>query len=119
MVFVLATERTLTGVRDAIVAGRVCVRDAAACSFEIRRPEGAWHPVGSSVVDVDRIEVRVGAAEAEIVRNGASVGRVAPGAVTTITTPRGECTIVRVVAGGGFSGVVYANCPFVAPHAAG
>jgi hypothetical protein len=119
MVFVLATERTLNGVRDAIVAGRVCVRDAAACTFEIRRPEGAWHPVGSSLLDVDRIEVRVGVAPAEVMSNGVLVGRVAPGAVTTLPVSRGECTLVRVVAGGGFSGVVYANCPFAAPHTAG
>lgn len=112
LTYVLARERSLASIREAMLEGRVCVRDPRACALEARRPGGEFAPLGASFASVDEIEVRVPGADAEVLRNGAPVARLAPGEIGRVATPRGECSLVRVVAGGGHSAPVYANCAF-------
>jgi predicted metal-dependent phosphoesterase TrpH len=109
--FVLATSRTIESVRDAIAAGRVCVRSPEACSFEARAG-GAWASVGESLRDVSAIEVRATGADIEILRNGEVVARPASGAATSIAVDRAKCNVVRARVGNGFSAPIYVNCGF-------
>ncbi len=116
LTYVLARERSLESIREAMLAGRVCVRDPHACGLEVRRPGGEFHPVGASFLDVDAIELRVPAGQAEVLRNGTSIAHLADASIVRIPTPRGACSLVRIVASGGHSAPVYANCPFASPH---
>ena len=47
--FVLAERRTAAAVRDALLAGRVCVKSPEACSLEVRAPGGRWAGVGGAI----------------------------------------------------------------------
>lgn len=109
--YVLATSRTPSAIRDAVAAGRVCVRSPEACSFEARAPGGVWVGVGESVRDVGAIEVRARGADVEIVRGGEIVARPASGAVARVEVGRG-CAAVRARVGKGFSAPIYVNCTF-------
>jgi hypothetical protein len=113
VLFVLAKERSLLGVQQAIAAGRTCVRDAAACSLVARRlgPAEGWQPVGSAISGADAVEVRV-SADGALYRGGGEQGPLRQGEARTVRTPRGECSLLRAVVGGGYSAPIYVNCPF-------
>jgi hypothetical protein len=110
--FVLAAERSAAGVRDALVAGRVCVRDAAACTFEARVSSGPWMPPGSSLRDTTMVEARAHGAAFQVVVDGVELGPEEPPAIVSIPVKKDRCTVLRARVGGGFSGPVYVNCPF-------
>src|SRR5262249_26470836 len=65
--FVLSESRSIEGVRQALLAGRVCVRSPDACSLEVRADGGAWVGLGENIVGANRIEARTRGAAAEIV----------------------------------------------------
>ncbi|MRG93185.1 hypothetical protein [Polyangium spumosum] len=110
--FVLAEERSAKGVRDAIVAGRVCVRDPAACSFEVRAAGGAWLPPGSVIRDATMVEARARGEEIQIYTNGAVVTPEGPGQSVFVPVTPGRCSVIRARVDAGYSGPVYVNCPF-------
>ena len=106
--YVLAASRTIDGVRDAIAAGRVCVRSPEACSFEARATSGEWQSVGASI-DADAIDVRAFGSDIEVLRDGEVVARPGSGEIARVATPR-KCTIVRARVGKGFSAPIYVGC---------
>jgi hypothetical protein len=108
--FLLAGGRDAAAVRDAVLAGRTCVRDAAACTFEARAPGAAWQPVGSAIDGVDAVEVRAHGDDIEVLAAGVRAGAPESAEVLRIATRRGACTPVRARVGAGFSAPVYVNC---------
>jgi hypothetical protein len=111
VLFVLATERSLAGVHEAIARGRTCVRDSAACSLLARKPGEAWQPLGSAISNTESVEVRA-SADAVLYRGGSEQGRLQQEEVRTVPTPRGACSLLRVSVGAGYSAPIYVNCPF-------
>lgn len=107
--FVLAEARTEAAIRAAIVAGRVCVRDPSACSFEARIPGGAFQPPGASLERASKIEVRAHGGPIEIHANGKVVARPDSDEVVTIALEEG-CSVVRARVGKGYSGPVFVGC---------
>lgn len=112
MTFVLAEARSREGIRDAIKAGRTCVAQPAACTFEVRAPGGTFAPVGSSTAGVARVEARASGRAVVVYRNGERVSAPAGGEVVSIDVPPGECSVLRATVDGGYSAPVYVNCPF-------
>jgi hypothetical protein len=111
--FVLAEERSARGVREAIVAGRVCVRDPAACTFEARASgESAWRPPGSAIRGTAMIEARARGGFVRIVVNGAEIAPEEPGESVFVPVEPGRCSVVRARVDEGYSGPIYVNCPF-------
>lgn len=110
--FVLAEERSAKGVREGIVAGRVCVRDPAACSFEVRASGGAWLPPGSVIRDATMVEVRARGEEIRFYANGAVLTPEEPGHTVFVPVTPGQCSVLRARVDAGYSGPVYVNCPF-------
>ena len=111
--FVLAEERSERGVRDAIVDGRVCIRDPRACTFQARVPGAEWSSIGAALATAGgEIEVRARGRDIAIVRDGEVAARPASGRVTRITAPAGECVVLRAHVDGGDSAPIYVNCPF-------
>ena len=110
--FVLAAERSERGVRDALVAGRVCIRDPRACTLEARPAGGDWQRIGASMIAEGAIEVRAPGGPATVVLNGAVVGRAGTGEVLRLEVPAGRCSVLRASVGSGDSAPIYVNCPF-------
>jgi hypothetical protein len=110
--FVLAEEQTPAAIRDAIAAGRVCVRDPSACSFAVRPPGGPWQPPGASLHDVDMVEVKARGALVRFLVNGREVAPQEPSATVFVPLQRGRCTVIRARVDEGYAAPAYANCPF-------
>lgn len=110
--FVLSHGRSAEAIREAIGAGRVCVRDPAACSFSARAAEGRWLPPGSSLHDVDRVWARAQGEDVEILANGATFRPGSPGEPVAVPLERGRCAVIRARVGKGYAAPIYANCPF-------
>ena len=110
--FVLAEERSERGVRDAIVDGRVCIRDPRACTFEARVPGGEWARVGAALDAESEVEVRANGHDIAVLRDGQIVARPRPGVPATVEVPAGECTVLRAHVDGGDSAPIYVDCPF-------
>jgi hypothetical protein len=109
--FVLARERSEAGVREAMLAGRVCVRDPRACSFEVRSGEGPWQPPGAALSG-DELRVRGGGRRVEVLLDGAVVAELGRLEEEVLRVAPGRCTLLRARIDGGESGPVYVNCPF-------
>ena len=118
--FVLATDRTTPAIRDAIVHGRTCVRGPEGCTLEVRGRDGAFHPVGASIVSssssshVHAIEARARGGPATYVVNGEIAATGADGETVRVPVP-GRCALVRVVVERSASAPVYVDCPWAAP----
>ncbi|WP_050432855.1 hypothetical protein [Chondromyces crocatus] len=113
--FVLASARTPESIRDALRAGRVCVREPAACSLEARGEGTAgqgsvWSPVGSSLHDVHRLVVRTRGERARILLNGRALAPEGPGRDIEVTVDPRWCSVVRAEVDGGYSAPIYVNC---------
>jgi hypothetical protein len=112
--FVLARARSIAGVHDAIVAGRTCVRDAAACSFEARAEGGAWVTVGGAIGGpighVDAIEARADG-ELDLYVDGTVVASAAAGEIVRAAVPADRCSAIRARVDEGWSAPIYVNCP--------
>jgi hypothetical protein len=110
--FVLAEERSERAVRDAIVDGRVCIRDPRACTFEARVPGGEWARIGAALDADSSVEVRARGRDVSILRDGEIVACPRSGRPATVEVPAGECTVLRAHVDGGDSAPIYVNCPF-------
>ncbi len=111
--FLLATSKTVAGVREAFLEGRVCVRDGAACSLEARAPGTAeWSPVGASMPmpKTGTIEVRAHGDDIEIIRGGAIVATPGSDRVETVQLVASTCNVVRARVGEGLSAPIYVGC---------
>jgi hypothetical protein len=112
--FVLANERSAAAVREAVLAGRTCVRGPEACSFETRpldRGEGMWRSVGDAfTTDAATIEARASGGEAAYLVNGVIVATAKSDQVVSLPVPAGRCAIVRAIVGRSWSSAVYVNC---------
>jgi hypothetical protein len=103
--WVLARARTPEAIRDAIAAGKVCIRSPEACTFEVRAPGGRWHGVGAELGSTRTLEVRADHDDLEVFVDGRRARR-GPGIVAL---PAG-CSIVRARVDEGWSGVVTVGC---------
>lgn len=120
--WVLASERSVDGIRDAITHGRTCVRGPEACLLEVRGADGAFHTVGASITSHGFVDARVGPVKvdphvpptiATFLVNGAIQGQARLGDLVRLPTPRdGHCTILRVAVDRSMSAPVYVNCPW-------
>jgi hypothetical protein len=110
--FVLAETRTAQGVRDAVLAGRTCVRNPRACTLQVRGDEGGWQGVGGAVRARASVAVRAAGETLRILVDGRQVASPAPGEVAVVPVPPGRCAIVRAAVEEGFSAPIYVNCPF-------
>jgi hypothetical protein len=116
--FVLARERTERAIRDALVGGRICVRDPDACSLEVRAlsptAQDPWHPVGASIKGASVIEARARGEAIEILVNGevrATLDDTSSPPAQLRLDPA-QCAVVRARVGEGFSAPIYVDCPF-------
>lgn len=109
--WVLARERSIEGVHDALVHGRTCVRGPAACTFTAGTPGGRVVHVGGALATgaARSIEVRSEGAFSAYYVNGAPV---AEGSVATIAVP-GTCVLVRAIVDGSWSAPIYVDCPWI------
>lgn len=115
MTFVLAEERSHQAIRSAVHAGRTCVVQPEACTFEVRA-EGRepWKPVGSALSRVAWVDVRASGRAVAVYRNGELVATPASGEAVRVAVPAEPCSVLRAVVDGGYSAPVYVNCPFAA-----
>jgi hypothetical protein len=110
--WVLAAEPSRTGIRDAIVAGRTCVRGPEACSLEVRGADGAFHVAGAAVTSERLfVDARASGGTASYYVNGALAATGGDGDLVRVPVP-GRCALLRVVVGASWSGPVYVDCPF-------
>jgi hypothetical protein len=112
MTFVLAEQKSRESIRDAIHAGRTCVLQPGACTFEVSTKGGAFVPVGSSVGSTTRVEARASGRAVAIYRNGTQVAAPLGGRAVSIEVAPDECTVLRATVDGGYSAPIYVNCPF-------
>lgn len=110
--FVLATERTVGSIGEAIDFGRTCVRGPEACTLEARAIGGPWHGVGEAVEPADAIEVRATGHDIAFFAGGSAALPGTSGAPLRIEVPRDRCTLVRAVVDGSYSSAIYVNCAF-------
>lgn len=113
--FVLARGRTKDDIREAVIAGRTCVRDPGACSFEVRVEGGPWSVVGSALAAAPWVEARArGGSDdgrsIEIFLDGERVASPSSDEIVRIALPRGRCSVVRARVEQGFSAPVYVGC---------
>ena len=112
--FVLATERSVEGIRSAIVSGRTCVRGPEACTLEVRTAGGAWRGVGDAITthaygDTAMFEGRA-SGDVTFVVNGAIVGKGSSGDLVSFSVPTDRCSVVRAIVGRSWSSGIYVNC---------
>jgi hypothetical protein len=116
--FVLARERTVEGVREAVLAGRVCVRDWRACTLRARvaglpgGPGGVWQPPGAAFSNAGAIEVRASGADVRVLVNGQPAAHPRAGEIALLRLDPDRCSVVRAEIDGGAAAPLYANCTF-------
>jgi hypothetical protein len=110
--FVLAERKSPDAIRQALRAGRVCVRDPAACTFEAREAGGTWMPIGSSFHNVDQLEVRAQGDDVHVIANGSLVYHGSAEKTVRVRVDKRKCALVRVQVDDGYSAPIYANCAF-------
>jgi hypothetical protein len=113
--FVLATERSAEGVRQALAAARTCVRGPEACTLEVRPAGGAWMGVGDALTTEARgpaatFEGRASGDDAAFVVNGTIVATARSGDVASFPVPTDRCSVVRAIVGRSWSSGIYVNC---------
>lgn len=110
--FVMAEQRSPRAIREAMLAGRVCVRDPAACTFEAREPEGSWKPIGSSFRNVEQLEIRARGNELGFIVNGSVVYQGSSRKTMRVRVSKERCSLLRAQVDEGYSAPIYANCGF-------
>jgi len=111
--FVLAENKSPSAIRDAFIKGRVCVRDPVACTFEAREAAGGpWMPIGSSLQNVEQVEVRAQGDVLDVAINGSEVRRGAPDKRLIVRVSKTHCSLIRARVDEGYSAPIYANCGF-------
>ncbi|MFO0756868.1 MAG: hypothetical protein U0359_10270 [Byssovorax sp.] len=111
MTFVLANERSHDAIGEAIRAGRTCIGQPAACTFEVGEGAG-FSPVGSSLPASERVWVRAQGRSIAVLRNGEQVAAPSSGEAVAVEVAGGSCSVLRAVVDGGYSAPVYVGCPF-------
>lgn len=114
--FVMAEHKSPHAIREALLAGRVCVRDPAACSFEVREPGGSWMPIGSSFQNVGELEVRARGKDMEFLINGSIAYQGSSRQMTRLRVNKERCSLLRARVDEGYSAPIYANCGFSQPN---
>jgi hypothetical protein len=109
--FVLSRGRSPEAIREALLAGRVCVRDPAGCSFMVRAGEGRWLSVGSSIQGVTSLRAKARGLSVKILVNGRVI-EAGDQAEVEIPLDAARCSVIRAIIDEGYSGPIYANCPF-------
>ncbi|HRI68927.1 MAG TPA: hypothetical protein PK156_32075 [Polyangium sp.] len=110
--FVMAEHKSPRAIREAMLAGRVCIRDPAACTFEAREPGGAWMPIGSSFQNVEQLEVRAQGNDVHFIVNGSLAYHGSARKTMPIRVNKGRCSLLRAQVDEGYSAPIYANCAF-------
>ncbi|WP_437931233.1 hypothetical protein WMF37_19060 [Sorangium sp. So ce291] len=110
--YVRAAGRSEAAVRDALAAGRVCVRSPEACSFEVRAPGGVWQGVGASLAAAPVIEARARGGDFEVLVGGEAVASADDSEIVRVPLSKPGCAVVRARVGDGFSAPIYVGCPF-------
>jgi hypothetical protein len=108
--FVLSRGRDPGAIREALLAGRICVRDPIACTFEVRGGGGPWLTAGSSLSGVSEVSARARGETTQILVNGKVIE--AGAAEITIPLDKTRCSVIRARVDGGYSAPIYVNCPF-------
>jgi hypothetical protein len=115
--FVLAKERSIEGVREAVASARTCVRGPEACSLEVRLAGGdrAWLGVGDAINTGESggmvpFEGRATGDDTSFVVNGTIVASAESGKTATFLVPTGQCAVVRAIVGRSWSSGIYINC---------
>lgn len=103
--YVLATERTPEAIRDAIVGGRTCVRDKAACSLRAKSGD-VEVGVGGSLHNVKTLTATADSIDVEFFLNGRRVP-----ATTAVPS---QCSTLRARVDAGYSSPIYVNCKSLA-----
>jgi hypothetical protein len=106
--FVLTPARTIDAIRTAIVSGRTCVRDGAACTFTARSPGGTLARVGDAVSGSE-LAVSATGDDIEIFLDGDPVATPKSDQPAKIKVPE-RCAVLRARVGKGWSSPIYANC---------
>lgn len=110
--WVLARERSIDAIRDALVSGRTCVRGPEACTFEARGDGGEWANVGSAIGSSRAsraLEVRSEGGPATYYANGAIAAYARDGETVAIDVP-GTCTLVRAIVRESWSAPIFVDC---------
>lgn len=115
--FVLAKDRTVEGVREAVASARTCVRGPEACTLEARLAGGerAWLGVGDAISTGENhgmvpFEARATGDDAAFVVNGTVVATAESGKTASFVVPADRCAVIRVVVGRSWSSGIYVNC---------
>jgi hypothetical protein len=111
--YVLARDRSTAGVREALVAGRTCVRGPEACTLRVKdaKSSEAWSVVGDSIKHAASVDVLTDGPATYYV-NGGVVAHARGGEPVTIPLAADRCSLVRAVVGRSWSAPVYVNCAF-------
>jgi hypothetical protein len=110
--FLLSRGRGESAIRDALLAGRTCVRSPEACSLEARPEGGAFGPVGSSIRGVRTIEAKAHGDDIELFLDGRSIEFPPSDVAVQIPVDERRCSLLRARVGEGYSAPIYVNCPF-------
>lgn len=108
--FVLAERRDVVAVREAMVAGRACVRSRAACTLQVSADGRSWQPPGAALEGVTVVHVRARGERIEVLHDGHPVAHPRDGQAAQVGVPPGRCSVLRARVDDGWSGLVYANC---------
>lgn len=115
--FVLAKERSVDGIREAITTARTCVRGPEACTLEVRLAgeRNAWLGVGDSITaDTPEptlaFEARAAGGDTTIMVNGTIAAQGTSDEVLPITIPSNRCSIIRAIVSRSWSSAIYVNC---------
>lgn len=123
--WVLARERSIPSIRDAILESRTCVRGPEACTLEVRSlfspdgeestslarrisTDGPWHGVGDAMEKSSAIEARA-SGNLTLIANGAIVAHAAPREIARTTLPDG-CVVLRAIVDDSWSAPVWIGC---------
>jgi hypothetical protein len=110
--FVLASSRTTEDIRQAVLAGRVCVRDPRACSLRARTAGGAWHLLGAAFRNAPVLDVKARGENIRVLVNGQQAATPRSGEVASLTLDPRVCSVIRAEIDGGYAAPIYANCAF-------
>jgi hypothetical protein len=108
--YVLAESRDAQGIRDALVAGRTCIRAPEACTFMAHPIEGGPVALVGGDLPASRVVVVRAAADMEIFVDGKAWGTVPAGKAAELEIEREACTVLRARVGRGWSAPIHVNC---------
>lgn len=106
--WVLAKEKSVDAIREAVASGRTCARAPEPCTLEARG-DGDWVTVGGAIVSRDHAIQARARGRARYLLNGVVVTE-AEGEPVTIETS-GRCSTLRVEINDGSSAPIRVDCP--------